>query len=201
MPAHRFQQITRLFAAAVPFAIMVSGCAPSSCRVTATKARDAAFVDVGQPDRSGVLEARLTWRGRALADRWLQFSVHVDRRDRAVDVARTDRSGIARVDLKKRDAWGYIHLVAYESRADRYTAAFAGGDGYCPSSGLAPIRTTRTEPFPPQVKLDPVVPPAIVGRLEAPAPPLRVPPEVVPTPSCVVAQPLGNPPCLLELAA
>lgn len=112
--------------------LLLPGCEGRGCRETVSDARDAAVADAAAPTSSGVLEARLTSRGRPVAGRTVVFHVRADGRSELAGYADTDSDGVARLDLKDDP----VELVQ-DATAHSYRAAFQGDAEYCSSRDSA----------------------------------------------------------------
>ena len=121
-------------------ALSLPACEMSECIPTKTDARDAAFVDAGDVASSGVLEARLTAKGKALPGKTILF--HLRRKvggEEFAGSAETGSDGVARVDLKE-------DLVDFadDAAGDSYRAVFDGDNRYCGSRDEAEFDIART---------------------------------------------------------
>ncbi|MCA1833608.1 MAG: hypothetical protein ABR548_13270 [Actinomycetota bacterium] len=135
--------LTRLFVVIVPLAAAMSGCVTSSCRVTVTRARAASAIDVTNVARSGILEARLTFRGHGLPGKEIVF--RMPRRDfvvageqhlEEVGAGQTDTGGVATLDLKR----AFPTDFAQDATASYYEAFFEGDHDFCRSNDREEFR-------------------------------------------------------------
>lgn len=120
--------------------LLLPACEMRDCVPTKTDARDAAIVDAGDVPSSGVLEARLTSRGKPLAGKTILF--HLRRRVGGMEFAgsvETGSDGVARVDLKE-------DLVDFadDAVAESYKAQFDGDSRYCSSRDEANLDLVGT---------------------------------------------------------
>ena len=131
---------SRIGLATVTCALLLPACEYRDCRPTNTDARDAAIVDAGDVPSSGVLEARLTSRGKPLPGKTILF--HLRRKVGGMEFAgsvRTGADGVARVDLKD-------DLVDFadDAVAESFQAVFDGDGRYCGSRDEAELDLVRT---------------------------------------------------------
>ena len=120
--------------------VLMPACEVRDCRPTRTDALDAAIVDAGDVGSSGVLEARLTSRGKPLAGKTMLF--HLRRRVGGMEFAgsvETGSDGIARIDLKD-------DLVDFadDAAAESFRAVFDGDGRYCSSRDEAELDLVGT---------------------------------------------------------
>ena len=112
----------------------------SKCTRTEVQAEPADKVDLRAVGRSSVVSAELMAGDTPLSGKRLVFEIRDGGSTLYEGEARTDRSGVARYDLKRVDQAALLALA----RADDFQATFDGDGTYCSSGDEAPFKLLNT---------------------------------------------------------